>query len=142
MHNTQTQTYSKTVLGLQKPNRNSAEAPQIKRRYVVLYEGKRKYAHHKLRTRTKCKPPITQTFPAQIVRLRGGFVFLHQTVNDLARFVQLAEVILEHVLLLELVEKGTAFAQLIVLVEDALKQLQQKGHVATIDTSQIAQSRS
>lgn len=63
------------------------------------------------------------TLPAEVVRLSGRLVLLHQIVDDFARIVQLAEVVFEHVLALELVEEGTTFAQLVVLVQDSFEEL-------------------
>lgn len=62
--------------------------------------------------------------PTEIVGLCGRLVLVHQVADDRPRFIQLGEVVLEHVLLPELIEEGAPLPQLVVLRQTALEQLQ------------------
>lgn len=61
------------------------------------------------------------TLPAEIIRLCGRFVLLHQAIDHLTRFIQLRKIIFKHVFTLELIQERTTLSQFIVLVENTFE---------------------
>lgn len=61
--------------------------------------------------------------PGDVVGTRGSAVLIHKLLNHLAGVIQLVKVVLEYVLLPELLKKGLALPQLIILTTGTLKQL-------------------
>lgn len=61
------------------------------------------------------------TLPAKIIWLCGRFVLLYQTINHLTRFIQLRQIIFEHIFTFELIQKCTTLPQFVVLVENTLE---------------------
>lgn len=61
------------------------------------------------------------TLPAKIIWLCGRFVLLYQTINHLTRFIQLRQIIFEHIFTFELIQKCTTLTQFVVLVENTLE---------------------
>ena len=69
--------------------------------------------------------------PVDVIDALGGAVLLEQVLSDLARVVELRQIVCEHGHLAEIVEERIALAQLVILLADALEKIADGGVAPT-----------